>query len=208
MTFEPMPTRLVTARFVLTPQEPADAGWLAALFTARGRGEVSVDEARERVARMHALTAEHGIGAFVLRPRDGGPPVGYAAVVVGRGTVAEPELAFELLPEAHGRGYATEAARAVLDAAHATGRRRVWASVRPWNVASVRVADKLGFRRDHVTTDDDGDLVWYLHARVSFHDVPLDGLEPERLVPTLPGLGLAMQPRAHERDARAAGREA
>lgn len=26
-----------------------------------------------------------------------------------------------------------------------------------------------------------------------FHDVPFDGLEPERLVPTLPGLGLAMQ---------------
>jgi hypothetical protein len=26
-----------------------------------------------------------------------------------------------------------------------------------------------------------------------FVDVPLDGLEPERLVPSLPGLGLAMQ---------------
>lgn len=163
MSFEPMPTRLVTDRFTLTPQEHGDADWLAALFTARGRGEVSVDEALERIARMHALTAEHGIGALVLRPRDGGPPVGYAAVVVGRGTVEEPELAYELLPEAHGRGYATEAARAVLDAAHATGRRRVWASVRPWNAASIRVAEKLGFRRDHVTADDDGDIVWFLH---------------------------------------------
>lgn len=28
-----------------------------------------------------------------------------------------------------------------------------------------------------------------------FVDVPFDGLDPERLVPTLPGLGLAMQPR-------------
>lgn len=27
-----------------------------------------------------------------------------------------------------------------------------------------------------------------------FVDVPFDGLDPERLVPTLPGLGLAMQP--------------
>lgn len=48
---------------------------------------------------MHALTGEHGIGALVLRPRDGGPPVGYAAVVVGRGSVEEPELADELLHE-------------------------------------------------------------------------------------------------------------
>ncbi|GEA87471.1 GNAT family N-acetyltransferase [Cellulomonas cellasea] len=163
MAFTPLPTRLVTDRFELTPQEPADAGWLAVLFTTRGRGEVSEAEARERIARMHALTAEHGIGALVLRPRDGGPPVGYAAVVVGRGTVEEPELAYELLPEAHGRGYATEAARAVLDAAHATGRARIWATIRPWNAASLRVAEKLGFRRDHVMTDHDGDLVWFLH---------------------------------------------
>lgn len=60
----------------------------------------------------------------------------------------------------HGQGYATEAASAVLDAAIATGRKRLWSTVRPWNVPSFRVLDKLGFERDHVSTDDRGELVW------------------------------------------------
>lgn len=129
--YTPMPTLLTTERFILTPEELSDAPWLAELFTARGGAAVSEAQARERVAAMHQLTRTHGIGAYVLWPRDGGTPVGYAAIIVGRGTVEEPELAYELLPDAHGHGYATEAARAVLAAAFATSRRRVWATVRP-----------------------------------------------------------------------------
>jgi RimJ/RimL family protein N-acetyltransferase len=65
-----------------------------------------------------------------------------------------------LFRRVHGQGYATEAAFAVLAAANATGRKRLWSSVRPWNAPSFRVLDKLGFQRDHVTTDDRGELVW------------------------------------------------
>jgi hypothetical protein len=54
-----------------------------------------------------------------------------------------------------------EAARAVLDAAIATGRRRLWSTVGSWNAPSLRVLEKLGFERDHITPKDDGDeLVW------------------------------------------------
>jgi RimJ/RimL family protein N-acetyltransferase len=63
------------------------------------------------------------------------------------------------------QGYATEAARAVLDAAHATGRARIWATLRESNTASFRVLDKLGFRRDHTTRDDGGAVVWMVHDR-------------------------------------------
>jgi RimJ/RimL family protein N-acetyltransferase len=76
------------------------------------------------------------------------------------GSFDEPELAYELLRRAHGHGYATEAARAVVEAAFATGRRRLWATVRAWNAPSFRVLDKLGFRRDHSITDEHGDLVY------------------------------------------------
>jgi RimJ/RimL family protein N-acetyltransferase len=165
MTFAPMPSRLETERLVLTPETEQDAPWLADLFTARGRGPVSVEHARERVAAMEEVIARLGIGAYVLRPRDGSPPLGYSAIVVGRGSVAEPELGYELLPAAQGRGYATEAARAVLDAAFGTGRTRIWATVRPWNAPSFRVLDKLGFRRDRTTTDDDDEIVWLVAER-------------------------------------------
>jgi RimJ/RimL family protein N-acetyltransferase len=48
----------------------------------------------------------------------------------------------------------------VLDAAIATGRKRLWSTVRAWNAPSFRVLEKLGFERDHVSNDDRGELVW------------------------------------------------
>ena len=53
--------------------------------------------------------------------RDEGDFIGYCGLIVGRSTVDEPEIAYELLRRAPA-GYATEAAGAVLDAAIATGR--------------------------------------------------------------------------------------
>jgi RimJ/RimL family protein N-acetyltransferase len=95
-----------------------------------------------------------GIGAMAFELE------GYCGLVTGRATLAEPEIAYELLRSAHGRGYATEAASAVLDAAIATGRRRLWATVRSWNAASFRVLEKLGFERSHSTWDEHGEIVW------------------------------------------------
>ncbi|WP_327225531.1 GNAT family N-acetyltransferase [Kibdelosporangium aridum] len=46
----------------------------------------------------------------------------------------EPELSYELLRVAHGRGYATEASRAAVTWARAAGYRRLWGTVWDWNV--------------------------------------------------------------------------
>jgi RimJ/RimL family protein N-acetyltransferase len=83
-------------------------------------------------------------------------------LTVGRGSLDEPEIAYELARRAHGHGYATEAARAVVEAAARTGRRRLWATVREWNAASLRVLEKLDFHRsDRVTEDPErGDSIW------------------------------------------------
>jgi len=79
---------------------------------------------------------------------------------MGRGSLAEPEIAYELVRRVHGHGYATEAAAAVVEAAAATGRQRLWSTVRGWNAASLPVLAKLGFEPDHVSADDRGELVW------------------------------------------------
>ena len=66
----------------------------------------------------------------------------------------------------HGYEYATEAARALLDAAFDTGRRRIWATIgsrtldRPFG--SLK---KLGFRLDHCTADVDREVVWMVCDR-------------------------------------------
>jgi RimJ/RimL family protein N-acetyltransferase len=59
----------------------------------------------------------------------------------------EIEIAWRLVRAAWGRGYATEAARPVLDHALTTlGLQEVIADIDPENRASVRVAQKLGLR--------------------------------------------------------------
>jgi RimJ/RimL family protein N-acetyltransferase len=160
-----MPLRIETERLVLTAEVAADAGWFTELLNSRGTGRFTAADARERIATMAATIATHGIGVLAVRRREDGAALGYCGLVVGRGSLTEPEIAYELLPHAHGAGYATEAARAVLTAAFGTGRERIWATVRSENEPSFRVLAKLGFRRDHSTDDERGELVWLVHDR-------------------------------------------
>ena len=165
MTFSPMPLRIETERLILTPAEPSDAEWFTELLNVRGTRTFTVADVLERIDVMTKTTETTGIGALVLRKRPDGEALGYTAIVVGRGSLDEPELAYELLPRAHGHGYATEAARALLDAAFDTGRRRIWSTIGSWNAPSLRVAEKLGFRRDHCTTEVVGEVVWMVCDR-------------------------------------------
>ncbi|MGL3807134.1 GNAT family N-acetyltransferase [Paeniglutamicibacter sp. R2-26] len=57
------------------------------------------------------------------------------------------EIGYVLAAGAWGNGYATEAAAAMLDAARDLGVRRVVATCRPENAASIRVLEKCGMRR-------------------------------------------------------------
>ena len=101
---------LETARLVLTPMEPSDAEWFTELLNTRGTVTFTVADVLERIDAMTKTTETTGIGALVLRNRIDNEALGYTAIVVGRGSLDEPELAYELLPRAHGHGYATEAA--------------------------------------------------------------------------------------------------
>lgn len=77
---------------------------------------------------------------------DASAVIGYCGLLDhGNGSPEEPELAYELRRDAQGRGYATEAAAAVVAWADATGYQRLWAGVWDWNTASRRVLHKLGF---------------------------------------------------------------
>jgi RimJ/RimL family protein N-acetyltransferase len=102
----------------------------------------------------------HGVVPSVVVRKVDGEILGYCGLVIGRATIEEPELAYELFQHAHGRGYATEAAVAVVAAAKRTGRSRLWSTVRRWNSPSFRVLEKLGFISHHSVWDDDGELVW------------------------------------------------
>ncbi|WP_370962872.1 GNAT family N-acetyltransferase [Amycolatopsis sp. cg9] len=153
-----MPSHLGTERLLLRPWAEPDADDLRALHAERGKGTPALGEMRELIAKMAA--AATGIALLPIQRRAEGDFIGYCGLIVGRATLEEPEIAYELFRRAHGNGYATEAAAAVLEAATATGRKRLWATVGAENTPSFRVLEKLGFERDHVSAEDSGAVVW------------------------------------------------
>jgi RimJ/RimL family protein N-acetyltransferase len=87
----------------------------------------------------------HGFGLWRVSERGTGAPVGMCGLI-RRDTLADVDLGYALLPEFTGKGYATEAARAVVD--HARLRlslRRLVAIVSPGNDRSIRLLERLGF---------------------------------------------------------------
>lgn len=157
-----MALAIETERLILRLRDERDAEWYRELVGERiGEDTPTIEEATARLARFRDLGTEIGIGALTICLRDSGEPIGYCALIVGRTTLDEPEIAYELLRRYHGHGYATEAAEALVQAAAATGRHRLWSTVGAWNTPSLRVLEKIGFRRDHVVaTDDRGEIVW------------------------------------------------
>lgn len=75
----------------------------------------------------------------------------------------EPEIGYEIDVAWRRRGYATEAANAVTEVVQAAGHARVWATIRPANAASIRVARAAGYHFDRSQPDRKGDLHYYLN---------------------------------------------
>jgi RimJ/RimL family protein N-acetyltransferase len=161
MRYVPMPPLIHTEHLCLKLRDERDAEWNHELLGEHEGGTtLSVHDVRLRLTEQRIQYRSNGIGLLTIRRRADHEPLGYCGLIVGRGSLDEPEIACELLKRFHGQGYATEAAHAVMDAAFATGRNRIWSTVGAWNGPSLRVLDKLGFRRDHETVIDHGRVVW------------------------------------------------
>lgn len=169
-SYADFPAELLTERLRLRRWLPSDAEEYRGLWVERdpralrridAAGHPTVEEIRGWLVD-NPLAADRGLGLLPIERRDNGEFIGYCGLTAGRASFDEPEIAYELAQRAHGHGYATEAARAVVEAAAKTGRQRLWATVRDWNAASFRVLEKLGFyRSDRVTPDPDrGDTIW------------------------------------------------
>ena len=100
----------------------------------------------ELVARWAEVgRADPRFGCWAVEVR-ADPPVVAGTVLLKPlpGGVGEVEVGWHLHPDCWGRGYATEAARAVVDHAFGAGLPEVYAVVRPGNEASLAVCRRLG----------------------------------------------------------------
>ncbi|OBG49003.1 GNAT family N-acetyltransferase [Mycolicibacterium fortuitum] len=163
MRYAAMQTSISTARLDLELRTERDAEWNHELLGEHEGGVTeSLQSVRDRMAAQRIVAQQNGIGLLTVRRRADDEPLGYCGLIIGRCCLDEPELAFELFKRFHNQGYGTEAARAVVDAGFATGRRRIWSTVGGWNKPSLRVLEKVGFERHHETTDASGRPLIYL----------------------------------------------
>lgn len=107
---------------------------------------ISPDEARLFVEASLASFAQYGYGLWLVFTREDSCLVGFAGFLRSEGEA--PGLIYGIHPGFCGKGYATEAAHAVLSyALERLAVPLVKADVDEPNVLSVRVLEKLGMRR-------------------------------------------------------------
>lgn len=105
-------------------------------------------EAWRQMAAILGHWQLRGYGSWVLEEKSSGRLIGRAGFINPE-TWPALEIGWALARESWGRGYATEAARAVLDYGRARlGIARVISLIHPQNTRSVGVAERLGGRRD------------------------------------------------------------
>jgi RimJ/RimL family protein N-acetyltransferase len=150
-----------TERLLLRLRTKDDAECnLELLREHEGGTTLSIDQVERNIVEQNKRAQVEGFGLLGIRRRGEERPIGYCGLIVGRSSFDEPEIAYEILPQFRGHGYATEAARAVIEAAFATGRERLWATVGTWNTPSFRVLEKNGFDAHHSSADDRGEFIW------------------------------------------------
>jgi RimJ/RimL family protein N-acetyltransferase len=160
--------RLETERLRLRPLSPDDVDDFAEFYADPevmrylGVGKtLDREETETSVARMLRAFELDGFGQFAVERKEDGAVVGRCGFLVWDAATLTPtteaeaagptelEVGYALGRPYWGHGYATEAAAAVRDhALGPMGRERLIAFIRPDNVRSRRVAEKLGMRHE------------------------------------------------------------
>jgi RimJ/RimL family protein N-acetyltransferase len=168
-----------TARLDLRPHTAAD---LDDLFAFHSDPEVvryipwpvrSLDETRTALdAKLprHRVDAEGEWLVLAMQLRETGHVIGEVLLRCADAEAGEGELGYALHAGFQRRGYATEAARAMLGLAFGPfGLRRVTAVLDVRNAASAALVEKLGFVRESVATGQvfKGELVDEAHYAIS-----------------------------------------
>lgn len=152
---------LQTERLVLRPFEAGDApafhGYMSDPEVARHSSllPISLEQAREMVGGMVASqgTTSPPPASFAVALREGGPLIGNCRLKRDKDDPGQADIAYFLSRHHWGRGYATEATRALIDYGFGTlGLVRIYGLCVPANVASQRVMEKAGMKAEEPLT--------------------------------------------------------
>ncbi|WP_340680353.1 GNAT family N-acetyltransferase [Paraglaciecola sp.] len=120
-----------------------DPDWLTHIGD---KGVRNIDDAKNYIINgPQAMYQQHGVGSLVVETLDNNMPVGMCGLLQ-RDNLNMPDLGFAFLPDARGKGYAAEAAKAVIDNAFNQCNIECLAAITAQdNQASMLLLQKLGF---------------------------------------------------------------
>ncbi|MEQ4208018.1 GNAT family N-acetyltransferase [Actinopolymorpha sp. B9G3] len=128
-----------------------------------------IEQTEAWIERRIATRTDLSLCWYGVRLKATGRLIGNCGIFVGRTGANEPEIGYMIRRDSQRLGYATEAAEAVLAECARARLGRVWATVRPGNLASVRVLQRIGMELDRREDDDKGALLFLSRA---LHDRP------------------------------------
>ncbi len=111
----------------------------------------SIDDARDYILNGPVDSYERfGFGLYLTELKENGVPIGICGLLK-RESLKDVDIGFAFLPEFWRKGYAFEAASAVMTYGRkVVGLNRIVAITSPENDASIRVLEKLGLRFERV----------------------------------------------------------
>ena len=144
---------LQTERLRLRHMTQDDAEFMLGLLNDPGwhrfigdRGIRTVEATRDYIVKGPMdMVARLGFGFDVVELKANGCPIGVCGLAK-RDFLDDVDIGYAFLPQYGGRGYAIEAAKGVMAHAKALGLKRIVATVRPDNIASIGLLEKLGLR--------------------------------------------------------------
>lgn len=107
-TFPSMHVKLETERLNLNMWVGSDASWYRELVEERRIAKPSNEDAQKKVLSFGEKAVENGISLLMVRRKEEEDFIGYCGLIIGRSTLEEPEIAYELFQRVHGNGYANK----------------------------------------------------------------------------------------------------
>lgn len=129
------------------------------------RGVKTIEDAQNYILKGPVeMYARLGFGFYILEMKETGCPLGICGLAK-RDYLNDVDIGFALLAQYCGKGYAFEAATAVLEYAQKElGLKRILATTRPDNHGSAKLLEKLGLGFEQVIKHPDGDRELKLYA--------------------------------------------
>ncbi|MFG0216893.1 GNAT family N-acetyltransferase [Brevibacillus porteri] len=144
---------LETDRLILRWQTAEDADFVLKLMNEPSwirfigdRGLRTTEDARNYILNgAVAMYVSHGFGLYLAELKEGNVPIGLCGLIK-RDSLEDVDIGFAFLPAYWGKGYAYEAASAVLAHGKEVGLKRIVAITNPDNASSANLLKKIGLQ--------------------------------------------------------------